>query len=238
MAKRLKQHIEINGQNRWVTGYTHQEVLDNAIKLVIASTKAEAQTATEKKVTFAAYAKNWLVLYKEHTLKHTTLREYTTLLNKHILPAFGKMDICAITIDDVQRFMNDKASMSRKSIHEMVMVLGMILESAVEDGIITRNPARSKRLKNPSKKKMVRNALEREQVVDIIANLHRLTDERDVLLLALLIGMIGLASAKYTQTISINGKITFSARLADSIAAAAVHFSPTQDNSLQATTVP
>ena len=39
-----------------------------------------------------------------------------------------------------------------------------------------------------------------------------------ILLLALLIGMIGLASAKYTQTISINGKITFSARLADSIA--------------------
>lgn len=39
-----------------------------------------------------------------------------------------------------------------------------------------------------------------------------------ILLLALLIGMIGLASAKYTQTISIEGKITFSARLADSIA--------------------
>ena len=39
-----------------------------------------------------------------------------------------------------------------------------------------------------------------------------------ILLLTLLIGMIGLASAKYTQTISINGKITFSARLADSIA--------------------
>ena len=44
-----------------------------------------------------------------------------------------------------------------------------------------------KRLKNPSKKKTVRNALEREQLTDIIANLHRLTDERDVLLLALLI---------------------------------------------------
>lgn len=187
MAKRLKQHIEINGQNRWVTGYTHQEVLDNAIKLVIAATKAETQEATEKKVTFAAYAKNWLVLYKEHTLKHTTLREYTTLLNKHILPVFGEMNICAITIDEVQRFMNDKASMSRKSIHEMVMVLGMVLESAVEDGIITRNPARSKRLKNPSKKKTVRNALEREQVADILANLHRLTDERDILLLTLLI---------------------------------------------------
>ncbi len=77
--------------------------------------------------------------------------------------------------------------MSRKSIHEMVMVLGMVLESAMEDEIITRNPARSKRLKNPSKKTTVRNALEREQVADILANLHRLTDERDIILLTLLI---------------------------------------------------
>jgi len=187
MAKRLKQHIEINGQTRWVTGYSHQEILDNAIKLVMTSATEEAHTKPEKKYLFAPYAKNWLSLYKEQTLKHTTLREYTTLLNKHILPVFEKQDIRAITTDDVQRFMNSKADMSRKSIHEMVMVLGMVLESAVEDGIIVRNPARSKRLKNPSKKKTVRNALEREQLTDIIANLHRLTDERDVLLLALLI---------------------------------------------------
>ena len=92
-------------------------------------------------------------------------------LQGYILPSFGEKDIRYITTDDVQRFMNSKADMSRKSIHEMVMVLGMVMESAVEDGIITRNPARSKRLKNPSKKKTVRNALEREQVADILANL-------------------------------------------------------------------
>ena len=40
---------------------------------------------------------------------------------------------------------------------------------------------------NPSKKKEVRNALEREQVADILANLHRLADERDILLLTMLI---------------------------------------------------
>ena len=88
-----------------------------------------------------------------HSFPRSTLREYTTLLNKHILPVFGEKDIREITTDDIQQFMNSKAAMSRKSIHEMVMVLGMVLESAMEDEIITRNPARSKRLKNPSKKK-------------------------------------------------------------------------------------
>lgn len=187
MAKRLRQRIKINGEIKWVTGYSHQELLENAVKMLNASTEAEENFVPKTGFLFAPYAKNWLTLYKENTLKHTTLREYTTLLNKHILPVFGEKDIRDITTDDVQRFMNDKADMSRKSIHEMVMVLGMVLESAVEDGIITRNPARSKRLKNPSKKKTVRNALEREQVADILANLHRLTDERDILLLTLLI---------------------------------------------------
>lgn len=77
MAKRLKQHIEINGQTRWVTGYSHQEILDNAIKLVMTSATEEAHTKPEKKYLFAPYAKNWLLLYKEQTLKHTTLREFS-----------------------------------------------------------------------------------------------------------------------------------------------------------------
>ena len=38
-----------------------------------------------------------------------------------------------------------------------------------------------------------------------------------ILLLALLIGMIGLAGAKYVTTTSFNGKVTFSARLADAV---------------------
>lgn len=187
MAKRLKQRIKINGEIKWVTGYSHQELLENAVKMLNSSTESAKNTVPSADSLFAPYSKNWLKLYKENSLKHTTLREYTTLLNKHILPVFGERDIRDITTDDIQRFMNDKADMSRKSIHEMVMVLGMVLESAVEDGIIIRNPSRSKRLKNPSKKKTVRNALEREQIADILANLHRLTDERDILLLTLLI---------------------------------------------------
>lgn len=83
--------------------------------------------------------------------------------------------------------MNSKAAMSRKSIREMVMVLGMILESAAEDGILSRNPARSKRLKNPSQKITIRNALSTEELNDIIYHLPQLPREQEKLFLALLI---------------------------------------------------
>ena len=139
MAKRLKQRICIDGETHWVSGYSQKELIENAIKMVTGRCAATLPPA-ENPHFFAGYAENWMRLYKENCLKHTTLREYNTILNKHLLPVFGETDIRAIAIDDIQRFMNGKAAMARKTIHEMVMVLGMILECAVEDGIIPRIP--------------------------------------------------------------------------------------------------
>ena len=187
MAKRLRQRINIGGATHWISGNSQKELVENAIKFV--TTQSEAMLPPAKKVAypFAAYAANWMSLYKENHLKHTTLREYTTILNKHLLPVFGERDIRSITTDDVQRFMNSKAAMSRKSIREMVMVLGMILESAAEDGILLRNPARSKRLTNPSRKVTTRNALTSVELNDIICQLPRLSREQERLFLRLLI---------------------------------------------------
>jgi integrase len=63
----------------------------------------------------------------------------------------------------------------------------MILEAAVEDGLLPRNPARSKRLRNPSRKVATRNALTTAELADIITHLHMLTEERDRMMLVLLI---------------------------------------------------
>ena len=187
MAKRLRQRISIDGTTHWISGNSQKELVENAIKFVTAQSEAMLPPAKKVAYPFAAYAANWMSLYKENHLKHTTLREYTTILNKHLLPVFGERDIRSITTDDVQRFMNSKAAMSRKSIREMVMVLGMILESAAEDGILLRNPARSKRLTNPSRKVTTRNALTSVDLNDIICQLPRLSREQERLFLRLLI---------------------------------------------------
>ena len=187
MTKRLRQRINIGGQTHWISGYSQKELVENAIKAVAGHGDVLSPPAMENTHPFAAYAVNWMSLYKENHLKHTTLREYSTILNKHLLPVFGEMDIRSITTNDVQRFMNSKATMSRKTIREMVMVLGMILESAAEDGILLRNPARSKRLTNPSRKVTTRNALTSVDLNDIICQLPRLSREQEKLFLLLLI---------------------------------------------------
>jgi integrase len=186
MTTRIRQRITLGDNSHWVSGRNQRELVENAVNLTLAYTTAPSP-ATKPTHDFQSYAETWLTLYKVNCLKHTTLREYTSLLNKHLIPAFGAMDISAITTDDVPRFMNSKADMSRKSIHEMVMVLGMILESAVEDGFLPRNPARSKRLKNPSRKVSPRHALTSAELADIIEHLPMLSEERDRMTLALLI---------------------------------------------------
>ena len=187
MSKRLKQRVCIDGRIHWISGYSQKELLENAVKLATEQCM-DASTLTDKQpCIFSAYAENWMRLYKENHLKHTTLREYSTILNKHLLPAFGDADIRAVTTDAIQRFMNGKAAMSRKSIREMVMVLGMIMESAVEDGILTRNPARSKRLTNPSQRVKQRNALTSVQLNDIVLQLPKHSNAQERFFLALLI---------------------------------------------------
>jgi len=186
MTTRIRQRITLGNDVQWVTGRTQRELIDNVIRLALKHS-AGAPVSGRRTHDFQSYARNWMALYKENHLKHTTLREYASVLKRHLIPFFGEMDVSTITIDDVQRFMNSKADMSRKSIHEMVMVLGMILECAVEDGILPRNPARSKRLRNPSHKVTTRNALTSAEVADIISHLHLLTEERDRMMLVLLI---------------------------------------------------
>ena len=187
MTTRIRQRITLGNEVQWVTGRTQRELIDNVIRLTMQHAASGNPMRDRKTHDFQSYARNWMALYKENHLKHTTLREYSSVLKKHLIPAFGDMDVSAITIDDVQRFMNSKSDMSRKSIHEMVMVLGMILECAVEDGLLPRNPARSKRLRNPSRKVTTRNALTTAELADIITHLHMLTEERDRMMLVLLI---------------------------------------------------
>ncbi len=194
MAKQIKERVEIGRDAqgkpiyKWATGYNRQEVLQSAARLIAENGIMQAQpTPKQQTPLFKPYAENWMRLYKAECIRHTTCSEYGSLLKKHLIPAFGAMRIADITPDTIQAFMNERKDYAHKSIHEMKMVLGMILDGAVEDGYIARNPAKSKRLKNPSKKKNARRALTEEQARDIISHIPALQQHRDRRYIALLL---------------------------------------------------
>ena len=125
------------------------------------------------------------VLYKKPKLRPGTAMNYRLVISKHLVPFFGAMRLDAITTADVQRFYNQHAHQARSTVRTMGILLHGIFESAIEDGLCTIDPTRSKRL-TMTQKKTVREALPIDQAQDIINNLHRL-EPRDRVLVALLI---------------------------------------------------
>jgi len=136
---------------------------------------------------FETRAWKWYNLYKVRKVRAKTLASYEGYLKKYLLPYFGPRDICIITIDDVQEFTNSKAAYSKKSIEELRLTLGMILNVAKEDGLINITPAKSKRLRNPSSKKSVREAPTSDEADDIESHLQDIPQSRDRRYVAMLL---------------------------------------------------
>lgn len=88
MSKRQRFHITLpGGEQIWITGNTISEAFENGLKKVGGGENKPLRTTP----TLKNYAEEWWTLYKLPKLKHTTLRTYRNLLDKHILPYTNKM---------------------------------------------------------------------------------------------------------------------------------------------------
>ena len=112
---------------------------------------------------------------------------YDFLQNTHFYPAWRQTPIDQISTKVIQDFLCEKKYLSPKYLHDMRVFLAQIMDSALRDGWIEKNPATDSRIYNPSQKQVYeREALSMEAVKDIIPSLHAL-DRMDRLYLALVI---------------------------------------------------
>lgn len=97
---------------------------------------------TSKKVVFAEYFDKW-IQYREATgkVKGSTLSIYKTLNRLHIEPVFGKMRCDRITPKDVQAFqLRLSEKYSPETVNSITDILHLVMERAVKDETILRNP--------------------------------------------------------------------------------------------------
>ena len=135
---------------------------------------------------FQDYATTWIELYHNPNSSARWRDESRCMMDKHILPFFWKMHLDEITTKDIQQFYNCKSNYSREYLKHMKYLINGILQSALEDKLITENPMDSKRL-TMSKKATERQALTEEAAKDIIAHIPSLENPQHQLLIALLI---------------------------------------------------
>lgn len=97
---------------------------------------------TAGQVNFTVYAETWI---KERPrLRENTINTYNYLLRRYLSPTFGTKAVSEITDAQVRRWRKDSldAGASEVTLAKAYRLLKAVLNTAVEDGMIRRNPCR------------------------------------------------------------------------------------------------
>lgn len=92
---------------------------------------------------FAAYYREWLATYARHHCKPGTVAGYEAAGRLYLIPAFGDRDVRSITREDVKRLVYETLlpGRARATVRANLAPLRELFNHAVEDGVVTSNPA-------------------------------------------------------------------------------------------------
>lgn len=190
----VKVGVDCNGKPviRWASGNTKEELQFNIAQLLINSGRFQTvQTAevspVDRSPKWEDYAANWAEVFHREKVREKTWCKDRTLIYKHVIPMLEGKHINSIASSDIQTQLNKRKSMSHSYMRDAMNLMKQIFDSAVDDGIIHRNPMESKKIFNPCKAAAKqRKALSAEDHADIIAHIPDLLTENDKMFVAFL----------------------------------------------------
>ena len=120
----------------------------------------------------AEYAWLWYETSKKKLCSRTRIT-YQWLITKHIEPFFKDLRVSDVNVSVMQRFYDEKSSLSRSTIRQCRIILHQVFNAAIKNKLIDTNPTESVRL-TYSDRAQERRALMQEDVRDAIRQLPRL----------------------------------------------------------------
>lgn len=163
----------LNGQK-----YAPGNPLSDALNR-LESTIADAQTLADEN-----RQKNWFTIYSNPNIERATAETYQRQLACHIYPRLGEMDIEDVTTDHIQALCNGMNA-AKASKDKTRMVLNMIFETALDEGIIAKNPMKSRRLRITGRASEPTAEYSIEQMRYLVQHIPSVADETDRAYLAL-----------------------------------------------------
>ena len=130
-GKRRKKQAEFNSYDR---AKTEQARLELGL----------VKVPEGKSLTFAEYSKRWLTSDVRPNLKPSTIESYEGILNVHLKPRFGKLPLEKIDRKTIKFYLDElisKGRHSRNTIKNIFAILRAMLSQAVEDEVLSSNPA-------------------------------------------------------------------------------------------------
>ncbi len=175
------------GSNR--NGWTRQKA-EEELQNVLADVRRElwrpplpATDETIEEPTFHEFASEWFEAFKDEGVRATTLQDYEWQLCNHLLPYFASHRLSEITIAEVDRYRQLKVREGRlgaTSINKTIQRLAQVLDVAMEQELIDRNPARGRR-RRLKQRRPVRTTLDRaDQIAALITAARQLDAEARV----------------------------------------------------------
>lgn len=119
----------------------------------LAAAKREAEeyyisgTGLREDVIFGEYASNWYKVHKGPFVAPSSQRSYRSMMNKYVLPEFGKRNMRAILASEIQAFLNQFSGRSGTLITRALAILHGVFGMAYTDRILPADPTRG--LKRP-----------------------------------------------------------------------------------------
>lgn len=178
MATKINRTVMINGEQRWIHANTEQEYVDKLSNLLNATTKNKA------KHNFTDYSWNWYNTYSLPNVETVTAATYKIQLTRHLIPFFEGLAVEDIKTDDVQRLFNGMSG-SKATKQKAKQVLNMIMDAALEDGLIDKNPLKSNRLKITGASSKVTDTYTVEQMQYLVSHLDFIKKTTDRVYLAI-----------------------------------------------------
>jgi len=103
-----------------------------------------------EKPTLKEFASRFLERYaKANRLKPSGIAAKRTILQVHLVPAFGDKTLDVITTEDVQEMKAALTARSPKTVNNVLTTLSVVLKTAVEWGVIDRVPCSIRLLRTP-----------------------------------------------------------------------------------------
>jgi integrase len=128
-----------------------QNILADVRRGIWTPPKPEPPSEVVVEPTFHEFASDWFE-NKRRELRPNTVAAYEWEITHHLLPFFARHRLSEITVAEIDRYKNSKVRereigrrLSNETINKTLTRLAAILETAVEYGLIDRNPALARR---------------------------------------------------------------------------------------------
>ena len=167
MPKRYYEKVTINGKDRWITGGTMQNLLDNYVQALVNEGLIEWSGNCTDCPLMKDYIRKFYNTFKQKQVE-TTVINRERIIKNHILPRFGNRKIDSITSTDCQEWFNElNKKYAKETILKIKNTINPVFEAALEERLIDRNPLQSRFIEIGGKDTVSHQALPKEKMEQI-----------------------------------------------------------------------